>query len=281
MFLRIDYSNKVIQGNYLLHASARQHSVRDFAGPLSVKTVLSGEVSWQVGGRSLTVRQGEMLVLNHGQTYSLNIDEPSPVETRVAFFAPGWVESACRGIDLDEPFASAVPGFHSRVMPLNAPLRSALDAGDFVRLAQELAREHGYWARIPALKPATRDELLARLHLGRDFLHASAAAGPVSLRDAARVACLSEFHFHRVFRQVFRDTPHSYVRNVRLEAARRRISASDEGLLEIALATGFAKPGDLSMAFRQKYGVTPSEYRRRIRKISVEASPVEGVLFTA
>ena len=41
--------------NLVLHASARRHSVRSYAGPPSIKTVRRGRVSWVVGGRELVV----------------------------------------------------------------------------------------------------------------------------------------------------------------------------------------------------------------------------------
>jgi AraC family transcriptional regulator len=41
--------------NLVLHAKARRHVVEEFSGPLSIKTVLKGEVSWIVDHRCLTL----------------------------------------------------------------------------------------------------------------------------------------------------------------------------------------------------------------------------------
>jgi AraC-like DNA-binding protein len=271
------YSIKVVEGNHLLHASARRHFVRDFAGPLSIKTVLRGKVSWLLNGRRLNVRPNEMLVLNEGQPYSLDIDEVEPVETRVAFFAPGFVEAACSGLKLDEPFVTAAAGFHSRVRPLTSGIQLALQSADFVRLAVELAKEHRDWRRVPALKPTTRDELLRRVQRGRDFIEGS-LHHPVSLQTAARAACLSEFHFHRLFRQIVGETPHSYVTRRRLERSVGLLTSDSSTVNEIAASCGFGKPGDFAAAFRKRYGVTPSEYRK-IRKISVFPDSHERLRF--
>ena len=43
------------QDNLVLHATGRRHVVKDFAGPLSIKTVIRGEIQWIVGGQSLLV----------------------------------------------------------------------------------------------------------------------------------------------------------------------------------------------------------------------------------
>ena len=41
--------------NLGLHARAKHHTVRNFPGPLSMKTVVSGAVPWDVGSRTLVV----------------------------------------------------------------------------------------------------------------------------------------------------------------------------------------------------------------------------------
>jgi len=53
--------------NVVLHARAKQHRVSNYAGPLSIKTVLSGRVAWIVGGRELVVDRSSFLVLSDGE----------------------------------------------------------------------------------------------------------------------------------------------------------------------------------------------------------------------
>src|SRR5438045_3348611 len=81
------------QHNLVLHARGRRHTVSGFAGPLSIKTVISGVVSWKAGGRELVVDQGSFLVLNEGEEYSMDVDAVRPVETACAFFRSGFVEA--------------------------------------------------------------------------------------------------------------------------------------------------------------------------------------------
>src|SRR5262249_7340944 len=80
------------EDNLVLHSTARRHSVHEYAGPLSIKTVLRGRVSWVVDGRVLVVDPTSFLVLAAGEPYSMNIDAPKSVETCCAFFAPGFLE---------------------------------------------------------------------------------------------------------------------------------------------------------------------------------------------
>jgi AraC-like DNA-binding protein len=57
-----------------------------------------------------------------------------------------------------------------------------------------------------------------------------------------------------------------YVRTLRLEGAIRDLEESEASLAAIALANGFSDQSHFSNAFRRHTGVTPSEYRRRIRR---------------
>src|SRR6266545_4828006 len=79
--------------NLILHAQSRRHTVANFAGPLSIKTVLRGTVSWKIAGRELVVDPASFLVLNDGETYSMDVDTPRPIETACAFFRTGYVEA--------------------------------------------------------------------------------------------------------------------------------------------------------------------------------------------
>lgn len=72
----------------------------------------------------------------------------------------------------------------------------------------------------------------------------------------------SEYHFSRKFREVsgmqFRD----YLRYRRLAFALKAIRDTDDSLLDIALDHGFSSHEALTRAFREAYGITPSEYRK-------------------
>ena len=84
--------------------------MESYSGPLSIKTVLAGQVAWIIRGRELVVDRSSFLIVSEGETYSMNIAEAKPVETCCVFFAPGFVESVAldstspveRGLDLPD-----------------------------------------------------------------------------------------------------------------------------------------------------------------------------------
>jgi len=84
------------------------------------------------------------------------------------------------------------------------------------------------------------------------------AITPVELAEAAH---FSLHHFHRVFRAQLGETVMQHVRRLRLERAARRMRASEERILEIALEAGYESHEAFTRAFVDRFGISPSEFR--------------------
>lgn len=84
----------------------------------------------------------------------------------------------------------------------------------------------------------------------------------LTLKLLAQEFGYSESHFSRRFRQVsgmqFRD----YLRYRKLAFALRHLRDTDNSVLQIALDHGFSSHEAFTRAFREAYGLTPSEYRK-------------------
>lgn len=285
----------------MLQARAKRHRVENFSGPLSIKTVLTGQVEWVVERRPLRVDQLSFLILNAGERYSLFIDQPTPVETCCVFFAPGFVERIAldvatpleRALEAPDrqvsqsPYLSALHqdrhgSFGRQVKGLAPRCRLALAPSgfeeDFILLARQTLGHYRQVceqaARLPAARHSTRQELFRRLLIGREFMH-SQSTGPTSLRAAAHAACLSPYHFHRGFTKAFGQTPHTYITELRLGRTRTALE-SGATVLEACQEAGFASPSAFSRLFRSRYGELPSAVKRnsqdRARKLrEVEA----------
>ncbi len=101
---------------------------------------------------------------------------------------------------------------------------------------------------------------MARLIEARELL-SQRCVDDLQLKDAAEVACLSPFHFERLFREAFGETPHQFKIQRRLEMARRLLSVTDLSVSEVCLEIGYRSLGSFSSQFRRMAGCTPSEYR--------------------
>jgi len=105
-------------------------------------------------------------------------------------------------------------------------------------------------------------DTVIRLLRARDAIHARYPE-PLSLAQLAREAALSPFHFLRLFRAAFGRTPHQYLTQVRLEAA-KRLLLDDAPVTDVCFEVGFQSLGSFSALFARRVGAPPSAFRRRI-----------------
>ena len=85
---------------------------------------------------------------------------------------------------------------------------------------------------------------------------------PLSREMLADVAGFSVPHFHRIFTAHVGESAISYVRRMRLERAARKLRMGAVDITEVALAAGYDSHAAFSKAFRQLFGMSPSEFRQ-------------------
>lgn len=66
----------------------------------------------------------------------------------------------------------------------------------------------------------------------------------------------------RCFKGVYGTTIHQYLKECRINAAKRLLQESDQSVLEIANAVGYENGSKFTSAFKESTGVTPSAYRK-------------------
>ena len=274
----------------LLRGTGFQYEVRDFPGPLSVKTVARGRARWKTDDGDFWVDENTLLILNDQQPYSITVDSHQKVETCCVFFQRGFVESVYQALIaapetlVDQPFRAAPPvhfaaGLQIGDSPLLRKFKAIshasgcgsatqawleeqllLAARDVALLREETLRQI---ARVPAARASTREEVFKRLCRAREFMHACQDQ-PVHLDDISRAACLSPYHLHRAFKQAFHETPHEFLARIRVEQATRLLLNTDLPVTEICLRAGFESLGTFSTMFRRRFGKSPRQYRNSL-----------------
>jgi AraC family transcriptional regulator len=91
----------------------------------------------------------------------------------------------------------------------------------------------------------------------RDHIHE-----PLNRETLASVAGFSIPHFHRVFTTHVGESAISYVRRLRMERAGRKLRMGAVDITEVALAAGYDSHAAFSKAFKQQFGLSPSEFRQ-------------------
>lgn len=84
---------------------------------------------------------------------------------------------------------------------------------------------------------------------------------PLDLGQISSEACLSPYHFLRLFRKAFNKTPHQYLTERRIEKAKELLSSSGLTVTDVCFEVGFESLGSFSSLFHKRVGHPPIAYR--------------------
>lgn len=102
----------------------------------------------------------------------------------------------------------------------------------------------------------------------------------ISLERLAAVACMSRFHFARLFRRSTGLSPMEYVKRERIELAKRLLVRGEARISIVAVEVGFFDQSHFTRVFRKLTGVPPGHYSRDTRSTpdaTVHGAPLRQV----
>ncbi len=94
----------------------------------------------------------------------------------------------------------------------------------------------------------------AKLYIDDFYMNA------IDLELIASRACISKFHFHRIFKACYNKTPHEYLTHLRIKHAKQLLS-NGSPTPDVCLTVGFESLSSFCKLFKKKESVTPAEYR--------------------
>lgn len=276
----------------IIHTRVTESYRPDVVGPISLFLNLQGTSRCSVEGRSVHIPPDYFFLSNRFQAYTLEIDSRQPVETFNIHigevFSEGVLSALLTPADtilnngLQQKSVTLAfynqlyrkdEHFHRIVQGLKA-LQGAPAFNKFLfeerltQLLHYLLGQHRYLlqqvAKLPAIKSATRLEVYRRLSFALDYLHAHAGEA-IDLDALAAAACLSKFHFLRLFKQAYGQSPYQYWQSLRLEKARHLLRQTSLSVEDIAYSLGFENSNSLSRLFHQRLKVYPTHYRRSVK----------------
>jgi transcriptional regulator GlxA family with amidase domain len=93
---------------------------------------------------------------------------------------------------------------------------------------------------------------------------------PLTTDDIAYHVKISRRQLERLFKKHLNAVPSRYYLQIRLECARSRLFSCSESIADIGLSCGFSSGAHFSTAYRNQYGLTPSEDRSLNQKMQIE-----------
>jgi AraC family transcriptional regulator len=275
------------QINAVLNGQNSYYVTDEVEGTLSIKSIVSGEGSWVTPSARYRLDPSSYLVLNHGQRYRVDIQSNELVETFCIFFKPGFVDRVRHGakqswdglLQMENDKGSGSE-FYERLNPADdlvspqlSALRNIVRCGQaselepneaMMRIAQALLRSQTNATiqreSLDATKESTREEIYRRLCIARDFMIANVDKR-ADLNAIASAACLSPFHFHRLFKSGFGKTPHEFLCEIRLAKAKLLLKSTGLTMTEIAWRIGFESQAAFTKFFSKCAGIPPTAFR--------------------
>jgi AraC-like DNA-binding protein len=178
-------------------------------------------------------------------SFLLPTEETLPLPARQALTLPGTSTEHYDGQRCYDLLQEPSPEAHR--------LASVLMAGLIAQWA--LRWEHSREDRHPHGEAIDRVIHLLKQNLGK----------PIPVAMMAKLANLSERRFRDLFEELTGKTPKRYHDELRLEAARERLTMTSDTIAAIAGQLGFSSAFHLSKAFKQAFSMPPSAIRKRKR----------------
>ncbi|MFD0670329.1 helix-turn-helix domain-containing protein [Cohnella sp. GCM10027633] len=251
---------------------------------LELLLVTEGRAVFRVDAQDYELSAGEAIFVNSGQLHSGTVvgDEPcsfAAVVFHAGLFGNGTVDRLFDHyiapivrdtFDIPVRIARGAPdsdGLLDRLAQLVEADRDKRTASELeikgllfacvaslLRLSEpKHARKENDGLRIERLKPVIA-------HIEQRY------AEPITLSRLAGIAGMSESYFCRYFKRITAKSPIEYMNGYRAQRAADRLRQSDDLIMDIAMDAGFNNLSYFNVVFRQRYGCTPGQYRRRITR---------------
>lgn len=254
-------------------------------GPLSLFANLQGSSTIHLGSKVTKVSEEYFFVSNQDQHYTLEVDNKKETETINIHFGEYWADQVLRTLTasseslLDESIFTT-PHYrlelHNKLYEKHEALTKLLlelkrSEGDRLKeeeklfeVLAELVRQSNMCKKVenglPPVKNATRMEIFRRLADATDYIYSNPQA-EISLDILAQISCMSKFHFLRLFKTAFGQTPHQFVNDVKVKQATSLLTRTSLEVQAISRQLGFKDSSTFSRLYFNHTGFYPSQIR--------------------
>ena len=274
--------------NAVMYAAETDAEYHPFEQRLSIKACWGGEERYFVDNRTLTVDDDNYLILNDRRTYGSSLHSVRPARSFSVFFRPGFAEEVLGGMltpadrslerggnseSRSVEFAEHLRPHDRIVTPVLRYIAFHVEQGvddqawyeeQLSFLLERMLNSHRSSAKaiqsLAAIRPGKRAELYRRLSWGRDFIQSNYRQ-QITIDDMASAACLSKYHFIRLFHALEGVTPYRYLQQKRVAAAQRLLSTTQLSHVEIAAQVGFDHRSTMFRHMRRLTGRSGRQWR--------------------
>ena len=239
----------------------------------SAKYVLSGQELYIINNKKYTLGKGDYIIGNDATVSSIKIDGMAPAKGVCIDIAPQLIKEVIDfnfgnnyGFDefllTDELF---IRKYNSQNSGLGLALLNVANQYDTLINSSAILEENVFltmaecvvadqkkifssYYNLHQQKQQTIRRLLEQLMLAKEFID-DCYTEKISIENMALEACLSKYHFIRLFKKAFGITPYRYIMERRLHHGRQLLLRKKQ-INEVAYSTGFADVASFTKAFK-------------------------------
>lgn len=288
--IRILFSSDVYQAvRYKCNCNICSLSQPEYSDSFCIDFIQTGFFEYRSFRRQEEVHTGRILISKPGFPYTIRHVDNQPDTTTTFRFKPAFLQQLILNYAREAGWFLQNPDVHSIVINSNAALDhlhhlflqqvSSLEktgesihhvAADklyiddlVLHLLDTIMHKLGNVAAVAPLPDALKLYHLPVIELAQDYL-LQHFREDISLQQLAEHCHTSLFHFSRIFKAVLGVSPHQYLLGIRLHQAKRLLADTQQPVSEVAFACGFNSLEHFATAYRKKYNVSPSTYRRQL-----------------
>ncbi|MDO6429279.1 AraC family transcriptional regulator [Flavitalea sp. BT771] len=272
----------------IIHTISHECYRPDIKGPFSFFLNLRGDSRCTVDGQTSRIGEGSYFISNQAQPYTLQVEKGAETETFNIHFGEYFAESVLhsmitpadrildQGTDKQMTPVSFFNQLHRRDAVFDTLIQQIIQSNtqhgfnkllfeeQLTALLAHHLRQHRHIMeavhKLPAVRLSTRLQVYKQLARAIDLIHDSLGEA-LTLEALAREACLSKYHFLRLFRVAYGSSPHQYIQQLRMEKGRFVLSQTDIPISDVADSLGFVNSQSFSRLFAQRLGMSPTTYR--------------------
>lgn len=233
---------------------------------VEIFAVLQGKLIFYLNDEGYSLGTGEFMLVNSNEIHS--IDAPNPNKTVVLQIPLKEFENYFTG----EQFIRFTHEPNARDGYVVALAEDIYTSYEEKQCGYDMKVKSLYYSLLHLLVTEyrepdmlKRDKKLNQLSLITDYIKENFAS-ELSLETLAESFRYSPAYLSRMFQKYAGINFKAYLASVRVEKAFQELANTGHTISQVAMNNGFPNSKAFAKAFREKYGILPSEYRRQIQK---------------
>jgi AraC family transcriptional regulator len=231
-----------------------------------IAAVMAGTFRYRTSQGEAVLTPGAVLLGNKEDYFECGHDHSRGDRCLSFGFSPEFLDEMALGVPGGPPPTFAVPRLPPlpSLVPLLAAAEVARDKETVGELEELAIRISSEVLTLQHSARANREPTSKDMRRVADVIHwiEGHARHPLTLKDLARMACMSRYHFVRIFSAVVGVTPYQYILSRRFNRACLGLRNSSSTIASVAVDAGFADLSTFNRQFLRLTNSTPKAYRR-------------------